>query len=150
MYVFTLKDGRPKKWSSLPVTQKQLPVLQIVCTGLALHSFSYSSYVKCIWKGMLISLLWSSRGILLIILVPLVPNLTICRTMVPLLKSLHGAVLNRVKAQVWFSSKFHFVSLWGIPQASGKGKLLDGQYLLRCIIIHFWVNHVPWQVIKHV
>lgn len=69
----------------------------------------------------------------------------------PLLKSLHGAVLNQVKAQVCLRSKFHFVSLWVMPQASGKGNLLDSQYLLCCIIIiiiiRFWVNHVPWQVI---
>jgi len=61
----------------------------------------------------------------------------------PLLKSRHGAGLNQVKAQVCLRSKFHFVSLWGMPQASGKGNLLDGQYLFPCIIIHSWVSHVP-------
>jgi len=61
----------------------------------------------------------------------------------PLLKSLHGAVLNQVKAQVCLRSKFQFVSLWGMPQASSKGNLLESQYLLRCTIIHVWVSHVP-------
>jgi hypothetical protein len=58
------------------------------------------------------------------------------------LKSLHDAVLNQIDAQVCLRSDFHFVSLWGMPQESGEGNLLDGQYLLRCIIIHFWVSHV--------
>lgn len=148
--MFRLRDGRPKKWSSLPLTRKQTSRAQnrLGCPSSPL--FSCSSYIKFIWNGVLISLYWSSRGILLIIPVPLVLNLTVCRTMGPLLKSLHGTVLNQVKAQVCLRSKFHFVSLWVMPQALGKGNLLEGQYLLRCIIIiiiHFWVNHVPWQVI---